>query len=53
MLDSLMTKYSGFEHSQPSESPIELPEPNELLADLTALKDWREDYSKRSVTPSI
>ena len=53
MLDSLMTKYSGFEHSQPSESPIELPKPHELLADLIALKDWREDYSKRSVTPSI
>jgi energy-coupling factor transporter ATP-binding protein EcfA2 len=53
MLDSLMTKYSGFEHSQPSESPIELPKPHELLADLIALKGWREDYSKRSVIPSI
>lgn len=50
LLDSLMTKYSGFEHSQPVESPVELPKPDELLADMTALKDWREEYSKRSVS---
>lgn len=50
LLDSLMTKYSGFEHSQPAESPIELPKPDDLLADMTALKDWREEYVKRSVT---
>jgi energy-coupling factor transporter ATP-binding protein EcfA2 len=30
LLDSLMTKYSGFEHSQPTESPVELPKPDEL-----------------------
>jgi len=46
-LDSLMTKYSYFEHSHPSESQIELPKLDELLTDLTALKDWREEYSKR------
>lgn len=48
LLDSLMTKYSAFEHSQADESPIELPKPNELLADMTVLKDWREEYAKRS-----
>ncbi|MDL2271943.1 hypothetical protein LJC23_02805 [Desulfovibrio sp. OttesenSCG-928-I05] len=48
-LDSLMTKYSGFEHSQPTESPIELPSQEELLTDMTALKDWREEYTKRLV----
>ena len=47
-LDSLMTKYSGFEHSQPTESPVELPKPDDLLADMTSLKEWREDYAKRS-----
>lgn len=51
-LDSLMTKYSGFEHSQPTESPIELPKPDELLDDMTALKDWREEYLKRSAFPA-
>lgn len=49
LLDSLMTKYSGFEHSQPAESPVELPKPDELLADMSALKQWREEYSQRSI----
>ena len=47
LLDLLMTKYSGFEHSQPAESPVELPKVDDLLADMTALKNWREEYSKR------
>ena len=50
LLDSLMTKYSGFEHSQPTESPVELPKPDELLADMTSLKNWREEYAKRPAT---
>ncbi|MGL5218334.1 MAG: AAA family ATPase [Plesiomonas shigelloides] len=48
LLDSLMTKYSGFEHSQPTESPVELPKSDDLLADMTSLKEWRENYAKRS-----
>lgn len=47
LLDLLMTKYSGFEHSQPTESPVELPKLDELLTDMTALKVWREEYAKR------
>ena len=47
LFDSLMTKYSGFEHSQPTESPVELPKPDDLLADMVSLKNWREEYSKR------
>lgn len=50
LLDSLMTKYSGFEHSQPTESPVELPKPDDLLADMTSLKNWREEYAKRSAS---
>ena len=49
-LDSLMTKYSRFEHSQPAESPIDLPKPDELLGDMTLLKNWREEYTKRSAS---
>jgi len=48
LLDSLMTKFSGFEHSQPTESPVELPKPDDLLADMTSLKKWREEYAKRT-----
>lgn len=50
LLDSLMTKYSGFEHSQPTESPVELPRPDDLLADMISLKIWREEYAKRTAT---
>jgi len=49
LLDSLMTKYSGFEHSQPAEAPVALPNPDELLVDMTALKDWREEYASRTI----
>lgn len=48
LLDSLMTKYSGFEHSQPAETPVELPKPDELLTDMTALKVWRKEYTERT-----
>jgi len=46
-LDSLMTKYSVFEHAQSVELPVELPKPDDLLADMAALKNWREEYRKR------
>lgn len=49
LFDSLMTKYSVFEHSQPEESPVQFPSPEELLTDMTALKEWREEYLKRAV----
>jgi energy-coupling factor transporter ATP-binding protein EcfA2 len=49
LLDSLMTKYSVFEHSQPTESPVELPKADDLLVDMTSLKTWREEYMKRPV----
>jgi len=48
LLDSLMTKYSGFEHSQPTESPVELPNPDELLVDMDLLKKWRMEYISRT-----
>ncbi|MDY0039024.1 MAG: AAA family ATPase [Desulforhabdus sp.] len=52
-LGSLMTKYSAFEHSQPTESPVDLPTPDELLADMTSLKDWRREYMKRPVSAVV
>ena len=48
LLESLMTKYSRFEHSQPAESPVQLPELNDLLTDMKKLKDWRGEYKKRN-----
>lgn len=46
-VDELMTKYSRFEHSQPGELAVALPDPDEFEADLTRLKGWMEDFTKR------
>ncbi|MBY8960844.1 AAA family ATPase [Pseudomonas sp. MIS38] len=47
LIDTLMTKYSCYEHSQSSEIPIFIPEELELRQDLEALKGWREGLTKR------
>jgi hypothetical protein len=43
----MMTKYSKYEHSQPSEAPVFLPEPNELDTDFKNLKKWLDEFTKR------
>lgn len=48
IFDDLMTKYSRYEHSQPNEAPVALPAPDELKADMEALRDWRADFIARS-----
>lgn len=47
-IDDLMTKYSAFEHSQSDETPTHLPEPDDLIADATALRDWIIAFEKRA-----
>jgi ABC-type histidine transport system ATPase subunit len=47
MLDDLMTRYSFFEHSQPPESPIKIPEPTVLDADLNSMIKWHEEFKAR------
>lgn len=49
-IDEIMTKYSCFEHSQPTETPIELPQPDELTADLDRLLTWHSEFKARIVT---
>lgn len=46
-IDHLMTKYSFFEHSQSTETPVFIPDEQELSEDIEALKTWREDFAKR------
>jgi hypothetical protein len=46
--DNMMTKYSRYEHSQPNEAPVAPPAPDELKADLEALRDWRVDFVNRT-----
>lgn len=48
LLNELMTKYSGFEHSQPQEAPVPLPTLDDFLADVKRLIDWREEYKNRA-----
>jgi energy-coupling factor transporter ATP-binding protein EcfA2 len=46
-VESLMTRYSSFEHSQPDELPAELPDFEEIKSDVTALASWIEGFKKR------
>jgi energy-coupling factor transporter ATP-binding protein EcfA2 len=48
--DELMTKYSRYEHSQPLEAPVQLPEPDELETDFNGLKQWQAEFKKRPLT---
>jgi energy-coupling factor transporter ATP-binding protein EcfA2 len=49
LIEELMTKYSSYEHSQSSEAPVELPEPDELKADIERLIAWHSEFTKRAV----
>ncbi|MCW3793802.1 hypothetical protein OM416_19605 [Paenibacillus sp. LS1] len=48
MFDEYMTKYSTYEHSQPHEIPVELPEPDELKADMQKVILWSKEFKSRS-----
>ena len=50
-LEKMMTKYSRYEHSQPNEAPVPLPEPDEIDEDLCLLKAWLKEFSGRVVAP--
>lgn len=47
LFERLMTKYSRYEHSQPNESPVPLPSPEELKMDLEELHHWRGAFTER------
>ncbi len=49
--DDLMTKYSRYEHSQPAEAPVTLPEPDELETDFNRLKQWQTEFKDRPIAP--
>lgn len=51
-LDAMMTKYSRYEHAQPGEAPVALPEPPELEKDLQELKAWLDEFTAR-VIPTV
>jgi len=47
LIDLYMTKYSVYEHSQSSELPSEMPEPEVLEADITAILTWYDEFKGR------
>lgn len=47
-IDDLMTKYSKYEHSQPTEAPVPLPPPDELERDFKRTEEWLEEFTARA-----
>ncbi len=47
-IDTLMTRYSCFEHSQSNETPIVLPTPDELSADVIGMANWIAEFKARA-----
>jgi hypothetical protein len=47
--DDLMTKYSKYEHSQSDETPLSLPEPDEIAADIQNVRDWMTGFKARPI----
>lgn len=48
MFEEYMTKYSKYEHSQSYETPVMLPEPDELRADMERIINWLGEFRKRT-----
>ncbi|WP_201318510.1 AAA family ATPase [Paenibacillus sp. EPM92] len=48
LFEEFMTKYSAYEHSQSYETPVMLPEPDELKNDMERIKAWLGDFKKRT-----
>ena len=46
-LDSMMSKYSKYEHSQARSTPVSMPEPDELEDGLLKLQGWYEEFTNR------
>lgn len=47
LIDDFMTRYSCFEHSQSTETPLEIPPPDEIEKDIDKLLAWQQEFSKR------
>ena len=46
-IDELMSKYSSYQHSQSEETPVSLPDADEISGDMEELKLWYEEFKKR------
>lgn len=48
LVDDFMKRYSYYEHSQPTETPIEIPEPAEIEKDVDDLLSWLLEFNNRA-----
>jgi hypothetical protein len=49
----MMSKYSRYEHPQPSDAPIALPEIEEIKADLEKLISWLGSFDVKKRTLGV
>lgn len=49
LVNDFMTRYSFYEHSQPTETPVEIPEPNEIEKDVDNLLTWLTEFNRREI----
>ncbi|WP_277639713.1 AAA family ATPase [Bacteroides graminisolvens] len=49
LINDFMTRYSCYEHSQPSESPVEIPQPVALEKDIDKLLIWLTEFNNRKI----
>ncbi|WP_395119849.1 AAA family ATPase [Rhodanobacter sp. FW102-FHT14D06] len=47
LIDEMMSKYSGFVHSQAQEAPTKVPSAEVLKDDVTQVKTWLEKFDER------
>lgn len=48
LFDSMMTKYSYYDHSHSIETPLPPPQLDHIEADLIRMRDWADAFTKRS-----
>lgn len=46
-IDSMMSKYSKYDHSQSNEKPVSLPAIDEFKDDVKTIKDWYNGFKKQ------
>jgi len=49
LIEDLMTTYSRYEHSQSSESPVDVPQPDIIRNDIDRLLAWHNQFKKRTL----
>ena len=47
LIDEMMTKYSCYEHSQSDESPVDVPQPEQIDADIDRMIEWHKEFAAR------